>query len=715
MFAADLSWKETTEERVGERRQRKARQASTTPAGNTSSSSGPSSVSSSQPGHRNNHTHSKPFSERISSAFKRPRLNGKKKKPITPEKPVFKIERVPTLLQQKDREPVYFRGQSPFALSTERLENQPGPVYQDFAQSFNPAISTDSVLLERGLRDLRLLAENDANELCQSYDDVKERILALQSSQSTPVQEQYPERYSPLSLQHPSPEASTIGESVWESDSQYQERETRNVRICSPSKPRIIDYTPKTPSRSKNHEFPAVLDYVAPQHQHMGRTHSPMPPSFEYNDQYLQPPPPMPQTSWEMVRTEAYPSASSPATLAGVSSPLSNINEVREWQATPTQALTSNADHFLRLVRRMETANPKVILDRLCEDWRSTADPVVRDEMQLEKQLWTIYAAEHSILDRFSRTKSSRHPITPSASLTQCRNIIELDGNIAELYHVANIHPDARIVHLVQPASHPDTHHPLPPTATQHTLPTITYPTAYTNTYNTHPTSYPSTGYSPPPATHGISLSLPYAARSVHHIHAARLPSLLPAAHLPALVADCRRVLKPTGTLELRLVDAIPDRGSTGPRLATWLEQHLLPNLERDLRCLQPTALLPNIAQSTGFPGPLQMTRHLRLPAAIIDTNTLNSGHSNGAYSNGAAITGSDVLAHEIGTMVLRELWKDSWGAYVSVGEAGVLEWWWEDSEILEECVEWGTGWDVGVLIAVKEDEGAEERAGREF
>src|SRR5690349_6047825 len=58
MFAADLSWKETTEEKIGERRQRKARQASTTPAGNTSSSSGPSSVSSGQPGDRSNNTRS---------------------------------------------------------------------------------------------------------------------------------------------------------------------------------------------------------------------------------------------------------------------------------------------------------------------------------------------------------------------------------------------------------------------------------------------------------------------------------------------------------------------------------------------------------------------------------------------------------------------------------------------------------------------------------
>jgi hypothetical protein len=195
----------------------------------------------------------------------------------------------------------------------------------------------------------------------------------------------------------------------------------------------------------------------------------------------------------------------------------------------------------------------------------------------------------------------------------------------------------------------------------------------------------------------------------MHHIRSSQLPSLLPAAQLPALLADCHRILKPGGVLELRIVDAVPQQGSMGPKLAAWLEDRLLQHLDDQYRCSRPSLLVQQWASDAGFAmlhgGKLGLLRCLRLAAA-------------------GARGGHDVLG-EVGAAALREVWKDAWGKYVqhyeidpgasnsnsnssgagsaSDGQAQPL-WWWADDDLVRECQQWGTAWDVGTLVVVKQD-----------
>jgi hypothetical protein len=191
----------------------------------------------------------------------------------------------------------------------------------------------------------------------------------------------------------------------------------------------------------------------------------------------------------------------------------------------------------------------------------------------------------------------------------------------------------------------------------------------------------------------------------MHHVRSSRIASLLPATQLPALLAECYRVLKPGGVLELRLMDAIPERSSMGPRLATWLEERLLLDLEREFRCQRPMMMIPRWAAEVGFLplpfrneldaqglrkprdslGKIGMARCLRLPAAAQERDQGNR----------------DAVA-QVGVLVGRALWKDTWGAHVH--EEYDENWWWDNPDVVEECREWKTVWDVGTLYVVKED-----------
>lgn len=76
---------------------------------------------------------------------------------------------------------------------------------------------------------------------------------------------------------------------------------------------------------------------------------------------------------------------------------------------------------FQRFIRRMESAGPKIILDRLKEEWSNPVDEKMCDEMELEKQLWVLTAYQLRNLGRYSRF--------PNADT---KNILELYGNMCE-------------------------------------------------------------------------------------------------------------------------------------------------------------------------------------------------------------------------------------------------------------------------------------------
>ncbi|KAF2019005.1 hypothetical protein BU24DRAFT_458724 [Aaosphaeria arxii CBS 175.79] len=298
---------------------------------------------------------------------------------------------------------------------------------------------------------------------------------------------------------------------------------------------------------------------------------------------------------------------------------------------------------FQRFIRRMESAGPKVILDRMKEEWNNPVDDEAGQEMMLEKQLWVLTAFQLQNLGRYSRF--------PKANTG---NILELYGNLSEVYQLSAMHPRQRVHYLTNQAYHQETM----------TLPNnvncLTVPEAAT-------------------------LPLPYADSTFSHIRASTLPSLVPSATLPKIFQECYRVLAPGGMLEIRIMDAAPLRKTSGPKMKAWIEDRLSLNLERLFRCSKPCTLVPGWIADAGFQlpaiNPTQGEQSMRMPCA---------------YD-----AGSNDIDAELSCLVGRALWKDIWGQFVD-DEPGESRWWWEDEEVMKECLERGTVLDCGAIFAFK-------------
>jgi hypothetical protein len=78
-----------------------------------------------------------------------------------------------------------------------------------------------------------------------------------------------------------------------------------------------------------------------------------------------------------------------------------------------------------RSIRRMEAASPKIVLERLKEEWVEVADASVYRELELEKQLWMLAALR-------SLKKSSMMPDVktnvPASGITKILSLYENHG-----------------------------------------------------------------------------------------------------------------------------------------------------------------------------------------------------------------------------------------------------------------------------------------------
>jgi hypothetical protein len=129
-------------------------------------------------------------------------------------------------------------------------------------------------------------------------------------------------------------------------------------------------------------------------------------------------------------------------------------------------------------------------------------------------------------------------------------------------------------------------------------------------------------------------------------------------------------------------MDAAPIRKTTGPLLQTWIEDRLSVNLERLFRCSKPCLLVPNWLADAGFEltDPAS-TSKVTLPCAVDSSSTDTS--------------------RELSTIVGRDLWRSVWGAFVEE-TPDEPKWWWDDQDIVEECLKRQTVLECRVLFAYR-------------
>ncbi|KAL1792003.1 hypothetical protein ACET3X_009754 [Alternaria dauci] len=327
-------------------------------------------------------------------------------------------------------------------------------------------------------------------------------------------------------------------------------------------------------------------------------------------------------------------------TPRGVPSEMQMQSRLTLKKVTVTQGTTSELTRFQRFIRRMEGAGPKVILDRLKEDWQCNAGGDVDEELVLEKQLW--------LLTGFQMLNLGRERTLPQPECNTGR-ILELYGNLSEVYQLSAMHP-SQTVHFLTTK---------PPRPVQ--LPgNVSYLTV--RQLGAVPLPYPEDYFS--------------------HIRASTLPSLVPSAKLPELFSECHKLLAPGGFLEIRIMDAAPVRKTTGPLMRVWIEDRLSVNLERDFRCSKPCSLVPGWLTAAGFEMLVQEDdQSMTLPCAL-DADVAN-------------------VNDELSMIIGRAFWKDIWGSFVD-DAPDEPKWWWEDEEIVQECVKRQTLLECRTIFAYK-------------
>jgi len=81
----------------------------------------------------------------------------------------------------------------------------------------------------------------------------------------------------------------------------------------------------------------------------------------------------------------------------------------------------------------MESAGPRVVLDRLKEQWTEPVDEVTRSELELEKHLWALTALQLRNLDKFARnSQQSLEQLLPTFPQRKHTKILEIGGNVGE-------------------------------------------------------------------------------------------------------------------------------------------------------------------------------------------------------------------------------------------------------------------------------------------
>ncbi|KAF2866731.1 hypothetical protein BDV95DRAFT_504302 [Massariosphaeria phaeospora] len=327
----------------------------------------------------------------------------------------------------------------------------------------------------------------------------------------------------------------------------------------------------------------------------------------------------------------------------------SESSEQKKLQLNPEDEIavahssTLELTRFQRFIRRMENAGPRIILDRLKEEWHEPADEEADEELMLEKQLWVLTAFQLQNL-------SGPRVIFPRPKCNTGK-ILELYGNLSEVYQLSAMHPSQTVHYLTTKPKRPI---PLPGNVSYLTV--------------------PQPGIVP----------LPYSSMSFSHIRASNLPSLIPSAKLPHLFRECYRLLAPGGLLEIRIMDAAPVRKTAGPCMKAWIEDRLSLNLERLFRCSKPCMLVSNWVRDAGFQllAISDANQNLQLPCAFDD----ETGGTDG----------------ELSTLVGRALWKDVWGGFVD-DVPGEPRWWWDDEEVMQECKERKTVFECGAIYAYKD------------
>ncbi|KAI3398660.1 hypothetical protein diail_8847 [Diaporthe ilicicola] len=315
---------------------------------------------------------------------------------------------------------------------------------------------------------------------------------------------------------------------------------------------------------------------------------------------------------------------------------------------------------LLRLKERFGGHEPLVSLEDGADSMQDGTDgatdrALMYKELELDRKRWMLSALHNMETNVEPSTVISKAKVKPKV-----QKILSLFDSQAATSYLAISNPSVPVYHLS-----PD-------------------PLSHTRYPNIHPMTCPAIS----PSAVGV------ASDAFSSVNCLPIASILPSSDMPKLLQNICRVLAPGGFLNMVIIDPLPNPHSVGPKLRQWLDENLIFNLEQQFRCTNP---------SRNFPVWLQEA-NLRAKGSVITTTRFQAiphVHDAGEEGRGGGGDDSDTATiKELRAVVGRMLWREIWGPFV-----GADRWWWEEPEIVAECVRLETCWDYGVIAACKESE----------
>ncbi|KAH7309467.1 hypothetical protein B0I35DRAFT_440031 [Stachybotrys elegans] len=187
---------------------------------------------------------------------------------------------------------------------------------------------------------------------------------------------------------------------------------------------------------------------------------------------------------------------------------------------------------------------------------------------------------------------------------------------------------------------------------------------------------------------------------SIDRVCSLAIQSLRPQDTIADDLRHLHNVLRPGGVCQLTLINPMPVMSTVGRRLVLWLERHLLRNLTREGKCLSPTSWFPDFLRRAGLRGPgSTVTRHSFRAVSHVKESTTDIISDNPAE----VLQREQHLLPQVQSLVGRTLWIEIWGPYVTAEK-----WWWEERDIVDECLSLGTEWEYHLINAVKDSHSAD-------
>lgn len=335
-------------------------------------------------------------------------------------------------------------------------------------------------------------------------------------------------------------------------------------------------------------------------------------------------------------------------------------------------------------LRRMEQereimvdATHLAILERLSEYCGDMRDVNLYKELEMEKKRWMLFALHN--MDQAMKSAMLSSPL-PQIPGVRPRKVLALHESQGEYPGSQETRGEMRGERSLLTASL---------VATASYLAAIHSKDAM---YHLSPTPLSSELFPnvTPVAAPTASANFPVSSEVFSAVYSLSLPSLVSSQDIPQILKSVHRCLAPGATFHLTLIDPMPVVSSLGPQMRAWLEEHLLLNLEKNFRCVNPSRLFPDWLAECDLRG----------EGSIISTAKFRAITPQGDFVVDAPDDreSEQNIRTELRGEVGRMLWRYVWGVYVEADR-----WWWDDPECVKECLQLGTHWEYFIIEAVKE------------